>query len=258
MEDLNPGSVKNNDRQISRRDFLRNTGLLLTGTAITSFLFASACRNNTEGTVTTESSQTVEPSDEVIYSSDTLRRDRIPPEQIETMSWPVLHEGVVPQIAHPDWTLTITGLVENEKVLTYAEFTALPRVKVFSDVHCVTGWTKLNNMWEGVSSQAIVDLAHIKPDAKFVMVKSDYWQYSANLTLDDFLKEDVLFAVKHDELDLNAEHGAPVRLVVPKLYFWKSVKWVTGIEFSDNERPGYWETRGFHYRGDPWFNERYR
>ncbi|MDD4923761.1 MAG: molybdopterin-dependent oxidoreductase [Dehalococcoidales bacterium] len=258
MEDLNYESGKNKGRQISRRDFLRNTGFLLTGTAITSFLFASACRDNTEGTETTESSQTVEPSDEVIYSSDTLRRDRIPPEQIETKIWPVLHEGVLPEISHPDWTLTISGLVENEKVLTYAEFTALPRVKVFSDVHCVTGWTKLNNLWEGVSSRSIVDLARIKPETKFVIVKSDYWSYSANLPLDYFLEEDVLFAVKHDEQDLNTEHGAPVRLVVPKLYFWKSVKWVTSIEFSEDDRPGYWETRGFHYRGDPWFNERYR
>ena len=202
MKALNPESEKNKGRQISRREFLRNSGLLLTGTAITSFIFANACRKNTEGTETTASSQTVEPPDEVIYSSDTLKRDRIPPGQIETKSWPILHEGVLPEISHTDWTLKITGLVENEKVLTYAEFTALPMVKVFSDVHCVTGWTKLNNMWEGVGSQAIVDLARIKPEVKFVIVKSDYWNYSANLTLNDFLQEDVLFAVKHDELDL--------------------------------------------------------
>jgi DMSO/TMAO reductase YedYZ molybdopterin-dependent catalytic subunit len=256
MGDSTSESGKNKERRISRREFLRNSGLLITGTALTSFMLSSACGSDTEGTETAAYSTTTL-AEGVIYSPDTLRVDRIPPGQRDTQVWPVLQEGVVPEIDYPDWSLSISGLVENETVLSYSEFISLPMVKVFSDVHCVTRWTKLNNLWEGVSSKTIIDLAKIKPEAKYVMLYSDYWQYSANLSLDDFMAEDVIFAVKHDELALKPEHGAPVRLVVPRLYFWKSVKWVTGIEFTENDRPGYWESYGYNNHGDPWKEERY-
>jgi DMSO/TMAO reductase YedYZ molybdopterin-dependent catalytic subunit len=257
MQDDDSKTTGNNDRRISRREFLRDSGLLVTGAALTSLMISTGCGRDTEGTETTASSRTTTLAEGVIYSPDTLREDRIPPGQHEVPIWPVLQEGVVPQIDYPDWTFTISGLVENKTVLTYSEFTALPMVKVFSDVHCVTGWTRLNNLWEGVSSREIADLAGIKPEAKFVIVKSDYWQYSANFTLDDFLKEDVLFAARHDDIALTAEHGAPVRLVVPRLYFWKSVKWATGIEFTDRDQPGYWESYGYNNHGDVWKEERY-
>jgi DMSO/TMAO reductase YedYZ molybdopterin-dependent catalytic subunit len=257
MKDPDSEPAENNDRRISRREFLRNSGLLITGTALTSLMLTSACQSDIEETETTASTQTTTLAEGVIYSPDTFRADRIPPGQHEVPVWPVLQEGVVPEIDYPDWTFTISGLVENETVLTYNEFMALPMVKVFSDVHCVTGWTRLNNLWEGISSQEIADLANIKSGAKFVIVKSDYWQYSANFTLDDFLKEDVVFAARHNDLALTAEHGAPVRLVVPRLYFWKSVKWATGIEFTNRDQQGYWESYGYNNHGDPWKEERY-
>ncbi len=150
----------------------------------------------------------------------------------------------------------ITGLIEERVVLTYSQFTALPQVRVFSDVHCVTGWSKLNNTWDGVSSQTIYDLAKVNSEAKYVLVKSE-GGFTANLTLEDFLEEDVLFATGHDDQPLTPEHGGPVRLVVPRLYFWKSAKWATGLEFSDEDRPGFWELAGYHNHGDPWLEERY-
>jgi DMSO/TMAO reductase YedYZ molybdopterin-dependent catalytic subunit len=257
MKDLNPKIDMNKTWHISRREFLRHAGLLITGTAIASSIPLSACRNNTEGTETATTFQTETLSTDVIYSPDTLKENRIPPGQREVQACPILHEGAIPQIDHSEWTFTISGLVENKNVLTHSEFMALPTVKVFSDVHCVTGWTKLNNLWEGVSSREIADLAKVKSEAKFVIVKSDYRKYSANMTLEDFLKEDVLFAVKYDGLDLTTAHGAPARLVVPRLYFWKSVKWVTGIEFTDRDRPGFWEVFGYNNHGDPWKEERY-
>jgi DMSO/TMAO reductase YedYZ molybdopterin-dependent catalytic subunit len=150
----------------------------------------------------------------------------------------------------------ISGMVEREKTLDFKEFISLPMVKVISDVHCVTGWSKIDNLWEGVSTLAIKDLVNILPKAKFVIVHSA-GGFTTNLSLEDFFQEDVLFAIKHNGKPLTPEHGYPVRLVVPRLYFWKSAKWVVGIEFVENDRPGFWESRGYHNRGDPWKEERY-
>jgi DMSO/TMAO reductase YedYZ molybdopterin-dependent catalytic subunit len=168
-----------------------------------------------------------------------------------------LQAGGVPQIDTSSWSFTVSGLVENELVLNYSEFMQLPMVKVFSDVHCVTTWSRLSNLWEGPSSQMIADLAGIKPETKYVIVKA-HGGFTANLTLSDFLEEDVLFTVKHDDQPLSAEHGAPVRLVVPRLYFWKSAKWVTGLEFTAEDHPGFWESVGYNNHGDPWKEERYQ
>lgn len=195
--------------------------------------------------------------EKVIKSPDTEREDRIPPGQGVTEKWPVLHYGVVPKIDTSRWTFTISGLVEKERVLNYQEFMLLPMVRVFSDIHCVTGWSRLNNLWEGPSSSVIKKLTKILPEAKFVIVRSA-GGFTTNLPLGDFFAPDVLFALKHDDKLLTLEHGYPLRLVVPRLYFWKSAKWVIGVEFVGEDRPGFWESLGYHNRGDPWKEERYQ
>ncbi len=192
----------------------------------------------------------------MIVSPDTERENRVPPGQHLLERWPVLHHGSVPEIDEKAWKFKLSGLVEREAVFTFEEFMAFPRVDVMSDIHCVTRWSRLNNTWEGVSTSGIKDRVSILPEAKYVMVHGARG-FSTNLLLDDFFSEDVLFAVKHDGKDLTAEHGAPVRLVVPRLYFWKSAKWVTGVEFMAENRPGFWESKGYHMHGDPWKEERY-
>ena len=193
----------------------------------------------------------------VVRSLDTQRKDRVPPGQRLTEKWPVLHYGRVPDIDICRWTFGISGIVKQERRLNYDEFSSLPWVKVFSDIHCVTTWSRLNNLWEGVSTGTVRRLVDILPEARFVIVTSA-GGFTTNLTLDDFLAEDALFALKHDDAPLTLEHGYPVRLVVPQLYFWKSAKWVIGIEFVAEDRPGFWESAGYHNRGDPWQEERYR
>jgi DMSO/TMAO reductase YedYZ molybdopterin-dependent catalytic subunit len=193
---------------------------------------------------------------ETIISPDTQRENRIPPGQRLTDKWPILHYGSPPPIEPAQWTLTISGLVERKTTITYQEFLALPRIKVFSDIHCVTGWSRLDNLWEGVSTQSIKELVNLLAEARFVMVRS-YGGFSTNLTVDDFFQPDVLLAIKHNNQPLSAGHGYPMRLVVPRLYFWKSAKWVTGVEFTDEDQPGFWESYGYHNHGDPWKEERY-
>ncbi len=193
---------------------------------------------------------------DIIKSPDTERAERVPPGQRLTEKWPALHEGSVPGADVSEWTFRIFGLVGEERSLSYREFTALPQVKVFSDIHCVTGWSKLDNLWEGVSSAQIKELVNILPEAKFVMVHAT-GGFTTNLSLDDFFQPDVLLAIKHNGIPLTLEHGAPLRLVVPRLYFWKSAKWVTGIEFMAKDKRGFWESRGYHNHGDPWKEERY-
>lgn len=192
----------------------------------------------------------------IIISEDTKRENRIPPGQHEVKSWPVLHAGPVQNIDTSKWKFRIFGLVEEEKELNYDEFMSLPKTKVFSDIHCVTTWSKLNNLWEGISSSAIKKLVNILPEARYVMVHAS-GNFTTNLSIEDFFEPDVLFAIKHNENPITSNHGAPIRLVVPKLYFWKSAKWVTGVEFIAEDRPGFWESNGYHMHGDPWNEERY-
>jgi len=193
---------------------------------------------------------------EVIKSPDTARAERVPPGQKLTEQWPALHYGSVPKIDSSRWTFTISGMVEKERKLSYKEFMSLPMVKVFSDIHCVTGWSKMDNLWEGVGASVIKELTEILPEAKFITVHSE-GGFTTNLTLNDFFQPDVLLAVKHNNQPLTPEHGYPVRLAVPRLYFWKSAKWVTGVEFTDKDKPGFWESHGYHNHGDPWKEERY-
>jgi DMSO/TMAO reductase YedYZ molybdopterin-dependent catalytic subunit len=191
-----------------------------------------------------------------IISPDTKRRQRIPPGQEQTARFPVLHYGEVPRIDLDQWRFKIFGLVEQAVELDWGQFNSLPQAAVFSDIHCVTGWSRLDNTWEGVAAAPVSDLARPRPEARCVLVHAARG-FTTNLTLEDFFQPDVLFALKHDGKPLTPEHGWPVRLVVPRLYFWKSAKWVTGVEFLEHDRPGFWETAGYHNHGDPWKEERY-
>jgi len=193
-----------------------------------------------------------------VVSPDVLRQERIPPRQALTRKWPVLHAGTVPSFDRARWSFHIFGLVEQPWECTYDEFLALPHVQVRANMHCVTRWSKLDNVWEGVSTREV--LSHVKPQpqAKFVMVHCEQG-FTTNLPLSDFLGEDCLFAWKHNGQDLEPDHGWPLRLVVPRLYAWKSAKWVRGIEFMEDDRPGFWEGfdhGGYHMRGDPWTVDR--
>jgi DMSO/TMAO reductase YedYZ molybdopterin-dependent catalytic subunit len=195
---------------------------------------------------------------DVIISPDTRREQRIPPGQARTRKWPVLHYGRVPTVPTERWSLEIRGLVESPLTLSWDEFRALPRVKVFADFHCVTRWSRLGNVWEGVSTREILNRCGIRPDANFALPLGYDDGWTTNLPLKYFLAEDALFADTHDGEPLTADHGGPVRLVVPQLYAWKSAKWVKAVELSSVDRPGLWEEGGYHDRGDPWLEERFR
>jgi len=190
-------------------------------------------------------------------------KPRIPPGQVVTSKFPVLHVGPIPPFDPQRWDFRVFGLVEEEVVFSYQEFMSLPKVEVVADFHCVTRWSRLVNLWEGVSSQEVMKHIRPRPEARYVMVHSD-GGYSTNLPLlpqgsckESLLDDDVLFAYGHDGRDLTPEHGWPLRLVVPKRYAWKSAKWVRALEFMEHDRPGYWEQRGYHNDGDPWKEERY-
>jgi DMSO/TMAO reductase YedYZ molybdopterin-dependent catalytic subunit len=193
---------------------------------------------------------------ELVISPDTRRDNRVPPGQRLTTGFPITGAGPIQRIDPAHWTFSITGLVEEERTLPFEDFVSLEHVKVLSDIHCVTTWSRLDNVWEGISTKTIKEIVNILPEARFVMVHAA-GGFTANLPLEDFFEEDVLFALKHNDQELTPEHGYPVRLVVPRLYFWKSAKWVTGIEFIPEDKPGYWESLGYHIRGDPWKEERY-
>jgi DMSO/TMAO reductase YedYZ molybdopterin-dependent catalytic subunit len=199
----------------------------------------------------------------VLVSTDTRRGRRVPPGQHLTSRWPVLHAGSTPH--YPDlakWDFAIFGppLVSAVRRFTWAEFQALPRVKVFADMHCVTTWSKLGNLWEGVSTREVLSHVKVSPQARYVMVHCESG-FTTNLPLEEFLGEDCLFAFTHNGQPLEPDHGYPLRLVVPRLYAWKSAKWVRGLELMEKDQPGFWERwehGGYHMHGDPWTEERFR
>ena len=181
---------------------------------------------------------------------------RIPPGQRLVKGWPVLHVGPIPKFNEDEWDFTVDGLVENPFTLSYAELKALPRAEVPADMHCVTGWTTLDNKWEGVSFRTLAEQARPKPEATWVITHCDY-SYTSNLSLEAMMDDDVLVAWANRGEALTAEHGFPLRLVVPKRYAWKSAKWLRGFEFADHNKRGFWEVRGYHVHADPWPEERY-
>jgi DMSO/TMAO reductase YedYZ molybdopterin-dependent catalytic subunit len=197
------------------------------------------------------------PSD-VIISPDTLRAQRIPPGQSRTRKWPVLDASGPPAIDLETWTFRLGGLVRYPAAWNWRAFLDLPRVKVFADFHCVTRWSRLGNIWEGPSTRTLIELAGgALPEAAYVLVTGYDEGWTTNLPLADFLEEDALLAITHDGEPITAEHGGPVRLIVPRLYAWKSAKWVAGVELLDRDRAGFWERNGYHMHGDPWKEERY-
>lgn len=181
---------------------------------------------------------------------------RLPPGQSATLKWPVLHYGSVPRFDAARWDFRIYGLVELPVKLTWAEFNQLPKSKVHSDFHCVTRWSRFDNDWEGVKFNDLLKLVQVKPAAKHVLVHAEQG-YTANVPLSDLERDNVLFATHHDGEPLTADHGYPLRLIVPHLYGWKSVKWVRGIELLEEDAPGFWEQNGYHNYGDPWREERF-
>ncbi|QDT42032.1 Sulfoxide reductase catalytic subunit YedY precursor [Gimesia alba] len=189
---------------------------------------------------------------EIIISSDTFRQNRIPAGQSRTRKWPVLHATSVPKIDCDTWKLEIGGLVEHPLSLTWDEFQQLPRTQVFADFHCVTRWSRLGNLWEGVSGREIMKRAGVQSAAQYVIATGYDGGWTTNLLLQDFQSEDVLLCDKHDGDPLDADHGGPLRLIVPLLYAWKSAKWLRRIDFISEDTPGYWERCGYHNHGDPW------
>lgn len=181
---------------------------------------------------------------------------RIPPGQRLVKTWPVLQYGPVPSFDGADWDLEISGEVEIPVTLSYEALRALPRAQVHADMHCVTGWTTLDNDWEGVAFRTLRDMAKPTPAARWVIAHSTFG-YTSNLSLEAMDDEDVLVAWRNHGEDLTPEHGWPLRLVAPKRYAWKSAKWLTGLEFAAKNQRGFWEVRGYHVHGEPFAEERY-
>lgn len=182
--------------------------------------------------------------------------DRLPPGQRLVTNWPVLDLGIQPQLSQSQWRLGIGGLVESPQGWDWDAFMAQPQVEIVSDIHCVTQWSRYDNRWQGVSTRHVIELVRPRPEVRHVILHS-YDGYTTNVTLEQFVGEDCLIAHSHDGKPLSREHGGPARLVIPRYYFWKSVKWLKRIEFSDTDKPGFWEVRGYHNVGDPWREERY-
>jgi DMSO/TMAO reductase YedYZ molybdopterin-dependent catalytic subunit len=197
-------------------------------------------------------------SPDVIVSPDTRRAERVPPGQSRTRKWPVLDASGPPAIDMAKWRLRIAGLVGEPVEWSWEDFQALPRVRVFSDFHCVTRWSRLGNLWEGVSARELLRLAGgARPEARFAMAYGYDCGWTTNLPVDSLLAQDCLVADRHDGEPITAEHGGPARLIVPGLYAWKSAKWLAGLELLVEDRPGFWEANGYHMRGDPWTEERF-
>ncbi len=192
--------------------------------------------------------------DQVKAAPDQGYGERVPPGQFVSKKLPVLTYGRTPKIEMADWRLRVFGLVEEEFELDWQGFTDLPWTALPADFHCVTQWSTLDNLWEGVLFQDLVGLARPKAAARFVMAHC-YGGYTTNIPL-EVAREGIL-AHKHNGEPISRDHGWPLRLVVPRLYGWKSAKWVTAIELMADDRPGFWEERGYNNNGDPWKEERF-
>lgn len=184
------------------------------------------------------------------------RKERRPPGQRVTEDFPVLDLGIQPNVSQAEWSLSVAGQVDNPLKWDWAALMAQPQVTLVNDIHCVTTWSRYDNEWKGVAMRTLLAQVKPRPSAKFLMLKS-FDGYSTNIPLADVDRDDVLIAHTWQGRPLAREHGGPVRLVVPHLYFWKSAKWLRHITFMDQDQPGYWEARGYHMRGDPWREERY-
>ncbi|MBA3826968.1 MAG: sulfite oxidase-like oxidoreductase [Ktedonobacterales bacterium] len=181
---------------------------------------------------------------------------RLPPGQYLTKKFPVLTYEATPTFDAEKYRFRVWGAVEQPFELTWDELQGLPRTDEIADFHCVTTWSRYDNHWEGVHVREIIARAKPLPGAQFVVAHS-WTGYTTNMPYSDFNDDDVVIAFNHDDQPLEREHGGPVRLIVPKLYAYKSAKWLNGIEFLDQDHPGFWEVRGYHNHADPWKEERY-
>jgi DMSO/TMAO reductase YedYZ molybdopterin-dependent catalytic subunit len=182
--------------------------------------------------------------------------DRLPPGQYYERAFPVLTAGPTPHVADADYALTIEGLVGTPRTWTLAELRALPPSEFHGDIHCVTKWSKLDTSFGGVSVDTLLDAAAADPRATHVLASS-YGGYTTNLPLEDLRGGRAWVVWEWEGEPLPREHGGPVRLLVPHLYFWKSAKWLNGLRLLDHDQPGFWEVNGYHNHGDPWKEERY-
>ncbi len=187
----------------------------------------------------------------------TTGENRLPPGQRLTKEWPVLSYGATPQIDTDEWRFSVWGEVEEEITWSWEEFLAIGQESRFNDIHCVTHWSRYDNTWEGILMRDVLARIGIKPGVTAVMFHS-FGGYSTNVSLEEIAKDDhAMFAVKHDGEPISPDHGGPMRGVIPSLYFWKSAKWIGGMELLPQNRPGFWEMYGYHLHGDPWKEERY-
>jgi DMSO/TMAO reductase YedYZ molybdopterin-dependent catalytic subunit len=178
----------------------------------------------------------------------------LPPGQYETPSFPVLTAGPAPYIARADWEFFITTETGQRRAWSWDELLALPQVDIRTDIHCVTSWSKLGTSWRGVSLDTL--FADVETTSEFTTVHS-YGGYTTNVPLQDLLDGQAWVAWQFDGEPLERAHGGPARLLIPHLYFWKSAKWINGIELMPHDVPGFWESNGYHIYGDPWREERY-
>ncbi|OSQ31015.1 sulfite oxidase-like oxidoreductase [Thalassospira sp. MCCC 1A03138] len=188
--------------------------------------------------------------------ADHAHENRLPPGQREVKDWPVLDLGITPHVGTDDFRLTIDGEVENPVTLDFGQLLDLPPFMAKNDIHCVTSWSRYDNHWQGVSALSLADLVKPTSDARHVLFTA-HDGYTTNVRIDQFIDDDVLLAHHWEDEPLTEEHGGPVRVIIPKLYFWKSAKWVRQITFSKIDKPGFWEVRGYHNNADPWTEERY-
>ena len=183
-------------------------------------------------------------------------RDRLPPGQRLVKDWPVLDLGIQPNVTEQRFRLDVDGAVENRLSLSWAEYLALPTAEYVSDMHCVTQWSRYDNNWKGVPARALLAMVQPRPEVKHVIFTS-FDGYTTNIRLDQFDQPDVFLVHEWEGKPITREHGGPVRMMVPKLYLWKSAKWLRRIHFTISDQPGFWETRGYNNNADPWLEERY-
>jgi DMSO/TMAO reductase YedYZ molybdopterin-dependent catalytic subunit len=179
---------------------------------------------------------------------------QLPPGQYAESGFPVLTAGPTPQVSTEEWSLRIDGMVRTERQWGWKEFNELPFQAIPCDIHCVTKWSKLGTSFGGISMDLL--LGEAEPLGAFAMVYS-YGGYTTNLAIEDLTDGKAWIVTEHEGDPLPREHGGPARLLIPHLYFWKSAKWVQGLRVMDHDEPGFWESNGYHNRGDPWQEQRY-
>jgi DMSO/TMAO reductase YedYZ molybdopterin-dependent catalytic subunit len=191
-----------------------------------------------------------------IVGLNSLGKPKLPPGQVATAKFPVLTYGDIPAIETKDWRFRVWGLVENEVEWTWEEFMKLPQTTIKADFHCVTHWSRFDDDWTGVLFRDLVNVIRPKPEVKYVLQHA-YGDYTTNLPLDVMVNEDVLFAHTFNGKPLPREHGGPMRVFTPRRYAWKGAKWIRGLEFLAEDKPGFWEVNGYSNTADPWNEERY-